>query len=429
MLAGHGCHKSGAQRHLGFAKAHIAADQSVHRLGADHVVNHCVNGCALVGCFFKSEVLCELFVVLLVEAEGMALACGAAGVDVEQLGRCIAHLLGGFALGFFPLATAQTVQGGRFRRHARVAADVVQLADGHIQHGIFGVLQVQELLHGGCAIVVFLADIHIDQAVIAPNAVLAVHHRVTDFQLGQVFDQRLYIADLFLLLTPACGASAGEQLGFGDKVDAFFHPRKTAHEGGGGNAQFFAGFTLELGQRIKGRWVQLRRAQKVQQAFTAAITFGQHQHAALGRLYVLLQALQWVFCPAHDGQVWQLLEDGAVLHIVYTGAQRQLLVRLGSRVELLGTQKQGVGGQDGALGIALHQAVAVLGVLPETVKSRLQLTMQHQRGGIAQVVKHRGSAVKEQGQVVLNTGSGYARAHVLVDAAACGVALQQFTPA
>ena len=101
-----------AQRHLGFAKTYIAADQAVHRAGADHVLNYAVNSRLLVGGFFKAKVVGKGFVVARAVAEGVAFAGGAAGVDVKQLGCAIAHLLGGFAFGFFPLATAQAVQGG-----------------------------------------------------------------------------------------------------------------------------------------------------------------------------------------------------------------------------------------------------------------------------------------------------------------------------
>jgi hypothetical protein len=60
--------------------------------------------------FPRSRSLGELLVVVGAVAEGMALARGAAGVDVEQLGGGVAHLLGGLALGLFPLAAAQLVQ-------------------------------------------------------------------------------------------------------------------------------------------------------------------------------------------------------------------------------------------------------------------------------------------------------------------------------
>ena len=103
LLAAHDGDERGPQRHLGFAKAHIAADQAVHRARADHVLNHRMDGGALVGGFFKAEVGGKGFVVLRGVAEGMTLAGGAPSVDVEQLGGSVPHLLGGTTAGFVPL--------------------------------------------------------------------------------------------------------------------------------------------------------------------------------------------------------------------------------------------------------------------------------------------------------------------------------------
>ena len=62
-------------------------------------------------------------------------------------------------------------------------------------------------------------------------------------------------------------------------------------------------------------------------------------------------------------------------------------------------------------------------------ESWLQITVQHHRSIGAQVIKHRGGLVKEQGQVILNTRGSYAVANVFVDTALGGVALQQLAPA
>jgi hypothetical protein len=52
-----------------------------------------------------------------------------------------------------------------------------------------------------------------------------VDHRVADVQLGQVLDQRLDIADLFLLLAPTGRGAGGEKLGFGDEIEAILPTR------------------------------------------------------------------------------------------------------------------------------------------------------------------------------------------------------------
>ena len=54
--------------------------------------------------------------------------------------------------------------------------------------------------------------------------------------------------------------------------------------------------------------------------------------------------------------------------------------------------------------------------------------MQHHHRGLTQVIKYRGGLFKKQRQVVLNACSRHAIAHVFVNAAAGGVAVEQFAP-
>ena len=205
---------------------------------------------ALVGGLVKAEIVGEDFVVLGAVAEGMALARGTPGVDIEQLGRAVAHLLGGAALGLFPLAGAQAVQGRFVGADAGVTADQVQLAHRHVEHGLVGIFQVQELLQRRRAVRVLLAQVHVDQAPVAADAVGVVHHRVAHVQFGQVLDQRLDVADLFLALAPTRDRAGGEQLGLGDEIDARFQPQKARGQRRRRHAQLFVA-GLELGQAGK----------------------------------------------------------------------------------------------------------------------------------------------------------------------------------
>ncbi len=87
------------------------------------------------------------------------------------------------------------------------------------------------------------------------------------------------------------------------------------------------------------------------------------------------------------------------------------------------------GGSGGPLRVALDQAEAVFGVLPEALEGRLQVAVQHHGGLASKIVEHGGRFVEEQRQVVLDARRGHAVAHVLVDAALGGVALQHLAPA
>ena len=109
-------------------------------------------------------------------------------------------------------------------------------------------------------------------------------------------------------------------------------------------------------------------------------------------------------------------------------AQGQLRKTLALAVELLSAQEQRLRRQGRSLRIPCQQAVALACVLPEALKRCLQVVMQHHRAVDGQVIEHRRRLVKEQRQVVLDAGRGNAGPHVLVDAAARRIALQQFAP-
>ncbi len=436
--------EGGAQGHLGLAEADVAAHQPVHRARADHVLDHRVDGGVLVGRFLEAEVVGELLVVLRRVAEGVALARRAPGVDVEQLGGRVAHLLGGLALGFFPLARSQPVQRRLVGAHARVAADLVQLADRHVERRLVGVLQVQHFLQHRRAVGMgALAQVHVDQAPVAADAVRAVHHRVADVEFGEVLDQRLDIARLLLpAAAPARGRRGGEQLGLGDEVDACLQPGEARGERSGRDADLLALGRLELGQRIEGRRADAAGAQEVEQALAPARALGQHQHTMLCIAQMGLEARERVLGTAHGRERRQGVEFDVVRSLrAGRGVRRgiggrrrgglddQLRIALGARVELLGAQEQRLRRQRRPLGVALHQPVALARVLPEVLERRLQVAVQHHGGIDAEVVEHRRRLLEEERQVVLDAGGRHAHAHVLVDAALGRVALQQLAPA
>ena len=101
--------EGGAHGHFGLAETHVAADQAVHRLGREHVGAHRFDGGLLVRGFFEGEAGAEGGVVGFRVGEGITFARRAAGIDVEQFGGDVAHLLGGLALGFLPGLGAQAV--------------------------------------------------------------------------------------------------------------------------------------------------------------------------------------------------------------------------------------------------------------------------------------------------------------------------------
>ena len=109
LLAVHHGDKSRAQRHFGLAEAHVAADEPVHRAARVHVVHDGGDGRGLIGGFFKGKAFAECLIVGLVDAVGHPLLGLAQGVQVQQFGGRVAHLLGGLAAGLFPVAPTEAV--------------------------------------------------------------------------------------------------------------------------------------------------------------------------------------------------------------------------------------------------------------------------------------------------------------------------------
>ncbi len=104
-------------------------------------------------------------------------------------------------------------------------------------------------------------------------------------------------------------------------------------------------------------------------------------------------------------------------------------MRLRQGEELLDLEEDLVRRQDGTLGVVLQEAMPLAGVGPEAVQCLVDLAVQHQRGGRAEVIEQRGRALEEQRQVILDAGGGDAGAEVFVDAALGRVAFELFAPA
>ena len=102
--------EGGAHRHLGLAKADIAAYDPVHGLAGTQIGDHRGNGGLLIGGFLKGKTRGKGGIVGFAEPESMAGAGRPPRVQIEQFGGGITGLFGGLALDLLPLATAEAVQ-------------------------------------------------------------------------------------------------------------------------------------------------------------------------------------------------------------------------------------------------------------------------------------------------------------------------------
>ena len=192
LLAAHHALESCAQGNLGFANAHIAAEQPVHRPGLFHVVLDFGGGRQLVSGLLIGEPLLKIVLPCVIRREGIAGRLLAPGIQLNQFLR---HRLGSgldFAAGFCPFGTAQTAQldivgiaGGG------VAGQKVKLGDGNIEHVFFVILNAQvilgDTLHG-----------HPLDACVPSDAVVLVHHQIAGRDLGQAVERILvFLVSLF----------------------------------------------------------------------------------------------------------------------------------------------------------------------------------------------------------------------------------------
>ena len=132
-----------AQRHLGLAVAHVAADQAVHRARLLHVRAHGLDRLELVGRLAVGEAGLELELPLAVGGERVAGAPLALGVEVDQLAG---ERLGGAArlqLHLLPLLAAELRERRVAGVGAHVAADLVELVARHEDAVAVAVLELE----------------------------------------------------------------------------------------------------------------------------------------------------------------------------------------------------------------------------------------------------------------------------------------------
>ena len=125
----------------------------------------------------------------------------ALGIDVQQLGRHVAHFFRRLLARARPGVAAQLVQRCIIFGTACIAADQVQGRDRHIEFGVVGVGQHQVFAFDA-------ARFKGGHPLVASDAVLEVNNRLARMQFGQVTDQRVRVDGATAILTAARHALA-----------------------------------------------------------------------------------------------------------------------------------------------------------------------------------------------------------------------------
>ena len=168
---------------LGLAVADVAADQPVHGYDATHVGLDLLDRAQLVGGLVEREGVLELGLPRGVRAEGVALGGLPGGVQLDQLGRDLAHRLARPALALGPVGAAEPVEAGLLA--ADVAGHLVERVGrdeepvGRVAALGGAVLQDEVLAHRA----VHLALPHLHEPA---DAVLLVDDEVAGLELERV---------------------------------------------------------------------------------------------------------------------------------------------------------------------------------------------------------------------------------------------------
>ena len=129
--------------------------------------------CCLVGRFLERERCGELLGHRAIDRQRDALPRFALRVDREQFGGDVADFLRGLLLRALPRIAAERMQRREFGRGAGVAADQMQLRDGHVELVALRVFDREEFA-------ALAADVELQQALITADAVIDVHDRRAD---------------------------------------------------------------------------------------------------------------------------------------------------------------------------------------------------------------------------------------------------------
>jgi len=381
--------------------------------GRQQVLAHRVDGGLLVRRFLEGEPGGEGFVVDLRVLEGIALARGAAGVDVEQFCSHVAHLLGGLALGFLPGFRAELVQWRQGVVAAGIAGDQMQAGDRHVEFGLVSVLQQEEFLR-------LAFDFEGDQPLIAADPMIDMHHRRAFAQLGEVLDD-VVAAVATLLAPPALHDALAEQRAFRDQGD-FVQQQAFVERGDGDRQALLAG--EEPAPAFDFLRAQLQARQQLQQHFAAPRGLGGEQHAPRKAVEELAQLAQWLAGLGFDRQFRQGLRREALaadagFHVLLAGNHARPQLEPGEAVfhrhEQLGRRQQRALGVDAAL------LVAIAHVIPELLGGLLDAGQGKHLAVFGQIVEEGCRLLIEKRQVVFDTGGRDAGGQVLVDRAAAEV--------
>ena len=177
--------EGGPDGDFGFAEAHVAADEAVHRVGLFHVALH-GSGCGFLAWgVFVHEGGLEFVLHIGVARECEALGGLALGVQLDEVFGYVLDLAFGATLEVFPCLAAEFVDLWRHAVGRTETRYLIKVVDAHEHHVAVAVNQFHHFL--GAAVVV--GDAH--QSAEGSYAVVDMHHIVAYVEGIQVVKSQL----------------------------------------------------------------------------------------------------------------------------------------------------------------------------------------------------------------------------------------------
>ena len=130
---------------LCFAKAHVAADQTIHDLGRAHVLSNSLYCGGLIRRFLEGESFAKALPFMGVQGVSVSCARFSSRVDLEKLSRDICGSLLCFFSCLIPLITSEPMEWCGVGIAGGIATDQVQRPHRHVKFVVFRILQQQEL--------------------------------------------------------------------------------------------------------------------------------------------------------------------------------------------------------------------------------------------------------------------------------------------
>ena len=239
LLALRNTFEGGAERHLRLAEADVAAQQTVHRNGALHIVLDLLRAAELIVGLLIFKPPLKIVLPFLVRPEGKAGGRHPLRIKRNELLGNVAHRRAHPRLGFLPFLPAEPVQAdGGLLAGSDVFGHQIQLRDRHVQRVSLVVLQLEIILGN---------PLHRQRmdSLIQPDAVRRVNHVIARLQLGQTVNFTALVADVALFAAPASigapvcndGKAGVRELRAGRKPAAQHRHMPRCQRGGRGSIQ------------------------------------------------------------------------------------------------------------------------------------------------------------------------------------------------